>query len=81
MSQTTQTVKQFILEEFLPGEDPSALTEETPLFTSGLLDSIASLKLVSFLEQEFGITVAPHDIVADNLDTLTAIEGFVASKR
>ncbi len=80
MPDTKQTVKQFILEEFLPGEDPDELTEETQLFSSGLLDSIASLKLVSFLEQEFSISVAPHDIVADNLDTLTAIERFIETK-
>jgi acyl carrier protein len=81
MSETKQAVKQFILEEFLPGEDPEELTEETQLFSSGLLDSIASLKLVSFLEKEFSINVAAHDIVAENLDTLTAIEKFVESKK
>ena len=81
MPEMKQTVKQFILAEFLPGEDPEELTEETTLFSSGLLDSIASLKLVTFLEKEFSISVAPHDIVADNLDTLTAIEKFVESKK
>lgn len=81
MPEMKQTIKQFILEEFLPGEDPDELTEETQLFSSGLLDSIASLKLVSFLEKEFSINVAAHDIVAENLDTLTAIEKFVETKK
>lgn len=80
-TQTKRTIKQFILEEFLPGEDPDELTEETTLFSSGLLDSIASLKLVSFLEKEFGISVEAHEIVAENLDTLDAIEKFVEGKK
>ena len=42
---------------------PDKLTDTTPLFTSGLLDSIASLQLVTFLEQEFGIKVAAHEVV------------------
>src|SRR5215470_9807542 len=34
------TVKTFILNEYLPGEEPSALTEDTPLMTTGILNSI-----------------------------------------
>jgi len=44
------TVKNFILNEFLPGEDPAALTDTTALVTTGILDSIAVLKVVTFLE-------------------------------
>jgi len=39
-----ETVRKFILAEFLPGEDPSRLTPTTPLMSSGVLDSIATLK-------------------------------------
>jgi acyl carrier protein len=81
MQATTQSIKQFILEEFLPSEDPANLTENTPLFTTGVLDSIASLRLVSFLEEQFGISVQPHEVVPDNLDTLQTMTQFVESKR
>ena len=52
------TVKTFILNEYLPGEDPAAFTETTPLMTTGILDSIAVLKVVTFLENQFGIMKA-----------------------
>jgi acyl carrier protein len=45
------TVKDYILREFLPGEDPNELQSDTPLITGGVLDSIATLKLVAFLEE------------------------------
>ncbi len=80
MDEIARTVKEFILEEFLPGEDPGELTEETQLFSTGVLDSLASLKLVEFLEEQFGIDVEAHDVVADNLDTLLSIANFVQSK-
>jgi acyl carrier protein len=81
MESSVRTVKDFILEQFLPGESPDKLTDTTPLFTSGLLDSIASLQLVTFLEQQFGIKVAAHEVVPDNLNTLNSIAGFISSKK
>jgi acyl carrier protein len=81
MEATVHTVKEYILEQFLPGESPEKLTSTTPLFTSGLLDSIASLQLVTFLEQQFGIKVAAHEVVPDNLNTLDSIAGFIRAKQ
>jgi len=74
------TVKTFILNEFLPGEDPAALTDTTALVTTGILDSIAVLKAVTFLENQFGITIEPHEAVVENLNTLSDITRLVMLK-
>ena len=74
-------VKKFILSEYLPGEDPAALTDTTPLMTTGILDSIAVLKVVTFLENQFGITIEPHEAVVENLNTLSDIAQLVMSKK
>jgi acyl carrier protein len=76
-----QAVKSFIMEEFLPGEDPDELTDTTPLITGGVLDSIATLKLVMFLEERFGVTLEPHEVDPEHLDTTACIEELVRSKR
>ncbi|GIV58968.1 acyl carrier protein [Rhodocaloribacter litoris] len=73
-------VKDYILDEFLPGEDPDALTSDTPLITGGILDSIATVKLVGFLEDRFGVRFHAHEMSADYLDTLDDIANVVASK-
>ena len=57
------------------------LTSSTPLLSAGILDSIATLKLVTFLEEEFDIQVAAHEADADHLDTLETICELVKSKR
>jgi acyl carrier protein len=49
--------------------------------TSGVLDSIATLKLVSFLEQHFGINIAAHEADAEHLNTIGSIAALVASKK
>ena len=73
-------VKRFILEEFLPGERPEALTDETPLVAEGVLDSLATLRLVSFLEKEFKVAIAPHEVDGEYLNTLPSIARLVRSK-
>jgi acyl carrier protein len=75
------TIKTFILNEYLPGEDPSALTDATPLMTTGILDSIAVLKAVTFLENQFGIVIQPHEAVVENLNTLSDMARLVMSKK
>jgi acyl carrier protein len=75
-----ETIKEFILSEFLPGEDPSQLMEATPLITGGILDSLATLKMVEFLEKTFSIRIEAHEADVDNLDTIEKISNFVASK-
>lgn len=74
-------VKDYILEQFLPGEDPSALTDDTRLVSEGILDSLASLKLVAHLEETYKITIDAHEVSADYLDTLDAITKMIIEKR
>ena len=74
-------IRTFILNEFLPGEDPAELTDTTALVTTGILDSIAVLKAVSFLENQFGIVLHPHEAVVENLNTLSDMARLVISKK
>lgn len=75
------TVKDYILGEFLPGTAPGELTESTPLITGGILDSIATLKLVAFLEERFGIEIQAHEAGVDHLNTIGYIARLVRSKQ
>jgi acyl carrier protein len=81
MTQIMDSVKTFILEEFLPGEDPNELTPTTPLITGGILDSIATLKLVAFLEEHFNIAVAAHEADVEHMNTLTDIASLILAKK
>jgi acyl carrier protein len=80
-TQMTVALKEFILSAFLPGEDPSALTEQTPLISTGILDSIATLRLVAFLEEQFGVRLEAHEVNVDHLDTVAAITQLVLAKQ
>jgi acyl carrier protein len=72
--------KAFILAEFLRDEDPDALDGSTPLISAAILDSVATIKLVMFLEETYGIEFEPHEMGIDDLNTLTDICATVQSK-
>lgn len=74
------TIKEFILKEFLPGEDPEELADSTPLITGGILDSLATLKLVTFMEEQFKISLQAHETGVDYLNTISDIVKLVQSK-
>lgn len=50
-----EKVRGFILEELLQGEDAENLENSTELTTTGILDSVSTLKMATFLEEAFGI--------------------------
>ena len=81
MNEIQQTVRDYILREFLPGETPEELTPDTPLISGGILDSISTLKLVVFLEKQFDLTVEAHEADVDHLDTVSQIARLVALKK
>lgn len=80
MDATADAVKSYILEEFLPGENPDELRDTTPLITGGILDSLATLKLVAFLEDRFKIKLEAHEVDVENLNTISDIARLIQSK-
>ncbi len=74
------TVKDYILTEFLPGTSPSELADNTPLIQGAILDSLATVQLVAFLEERFGIEVEAHEASVDHLNTLDDIAALVQQK-
>lgn len=74
-------LKHYILSEFLPGESEENLGDETPLRTSGILDSLSTIKLVSFVEETFGVEIAAHETGIQDFDRIEDIAALVAKKK
>ena len=81
MSQTTDTIREFILKRYLPGESAANLRDDTPLRSSGILDSLATLGLISFLEEQYRIEIEAHETDVDNFDRIQDIAAFVERKQ
>jgi acyl carrier protein len=81
VSEIISAVREFIMTHFLVGEDPRELLTNTPLITSGILDSLQRLDLVYFLEERYDITIEAHEVDPSRMDTLEGIAALVESKR
>jgi acyl carrier protein len=81
MDDIRRAVRSFVVAEFLQGEDSPELADDTPLRESGIIDSLGTVKLVSFVERTFGIEVDARDATPSNFGTLGAIAVYVARRR
>jgi acyl carrier protein len=66
----------FIAARFRPQLRVPAFDDQTPLFSSGIIDSFGVLELIAFLEDTFQIDVNParHELTDfDNVDRIAAL--------
>lgn len=75
-----EALKAFVLEEFLHGEDPGQLADSTPLITGGIVDSMATIKLVSFIEERYKIALQPDEMDVTHLNTIASIVRLLQAK-
>jgi len=63
------------------GIDPSQIeSNDTELFSSGLLDSFSMVDLILFIETEGKLKMNTSDVNLDNLDTLGRILAYAATQ-
>ena len=54
--------------------------DDESLFVSGRLDLLATIRVINYLEQEFGINFAHVSFDVDLIDSVQAIEQFVGAE-
>jgi acyl carrier protein len=78
-NQVKTAIREYIVSTWLNG-DHRGLSDDTDLQEAGLLDSLTTLSLISFLEDSFKIQVDPSDIHAETFRTLDTIVALVLRK-
>lgn len=77
---TKEKIKAILLNGFIEIDNENELLNDTPLISSGVLDSISILQLVDVIEKEFNIEFEAHEIDRDKFDSIDLITELVASK-
>jgi acyl carrier protein len=70
-------LKHFIVVELMHEEDDGLLSDEEPLLGSGIVDSLGIMRLVSYIEEEFGVEVGEDDLVPEHFQTVNRMAAFV----
>jgi acyl carrier protein len=60
--------------------DVAGITDSASLIEAGVLDSLQLVRVVSFLEDTFGVTVADEEIVPKNFESIDGMEQLVLAK-
>jgi acyl carrier protein len=72
------------IHEWVTGNFPLAkernIVNTDSLLESGIVDSLGTLEIIQFLEEEFALVVEDEDMVADHFETVESITQFVDSK-
>jgi len=75
-----ERIHRFIVEEVL-NQPNFALSEDDDLLSSGLIDSLAVMSLVNFIEEETGLDVPAEDVTLGNFVSIAAIVSYLSKLR
>jgi D-alanine--poly(phosphoribitol) ligase subunit 2 len=72
-----QIIKQYVIDEFLPDVGSGELDEDYNLVDGGVIDSLAVLKVLTWLEKRFEISMDDVDLSPADFQSITAMTSFV----
>jgi acyl carrier protein len=78
--ETEAIITRFISDELLRGDGEVSLEPDSSLISTGILDSLALLKLLLFIEERFQVKVEDGEVNPSNFETINRIKAFVESK-
>jgi acyl carrier protein len=67
---------EFIKNEVMRNKN-AKLDENEDLLSAGILDSLAILQLVAFIEDRFGIKIPDEDVVFENFQSINALVNYL----
>jgi acyl carrier protein len=70
---------EFVRDEYVEDES-MVITDETPLISSGLVDSFSMVSMKMFLEEEYGIQMSDEEASTEAFDTVKSIMALIQQK-
>ena len=79
MNDISTQIRHYLATKVLFEADEAALTDDTELI-GNLVDSLGLMQLVSFVEEQFGVTFEDAEVNAENFRTLGEMDRLVLAK-
>lgn len=73
MDETKQIIIDYIKKEFLEEDSDMEIKENTPLISSGIVDSFSMVSLKTFLERKYKIQIPDAKATPEAFDTVNNI--------
>lgn len=72
-------LENYVVSELLSGKKAKLEPDES-LISSGILDSLTWLQLVSFIEERFEVKISDEELIPDNFQSINAMKAFLDQK-
>jgi len=76
-----KAILDYITSELTNGPLDDELEAGDDLLGGGILDSMGMMKLILFIENEFGVKVPPEDMVIENFMTVNHITTYLENNK
>jgi acyl carrier protein len=80
MTQQAERIRDFLIDEANWDGSRAELTDELPLIENHVIDSMLLLRMVAWMESEYGISIGDADVVPSNFGSIERISKLIASK-
>ncbi|MBD3368572.1 MAG: acyl carrier protein [Candidatus Eisenbacteria bacterium] len=77
MDDIKDVVLEYIVDEYVDEDEDVDVTSETPLISSGIVDSFSMVSLKVFLEKKYDISLPDEEATPQTFDTVDSIAELV----
>ena len=79
-AQVEKVINGYISRELVRDPALLPLSDDAPLLEGGIIDSLSLLRLVVFLEEQFGITIGEGDLLPENFASVNTICAYLRAR-
>jgi acyl carrier protein len=75
--QITERVRRYVVDNFLYMRPGFELSNDDQLLGKGIVDSLGVMELITFVEDELGVSVTDSDVTEEHFGSVSAIARYV----
>jgi len=79
MDEMHKAILDYVKKEYLDEDSDTEIDVDTPLISSGIVDSFSMVSLKTFLEKKYKITIPDAKATPETFDSVDKIAGLVTS--
>ena len=80
MSDHVVLIRDYIAKNLLFSEIGFNYDDEASFLDEGIIDSLGVIELVTFVEKQFGVSVADQELIPDNFDSVRKLDAYIRHK-
>lgn len=74
-------IQRFIVNELMYEDGVTSIEPDFPLVDNHIIDSLGLLRLIIFIEDQFGIEVRDEEVIPGNFKTINDVQAFIQRKQ